>query len=92
LKKWDADAIGNIQHVTIGYANSNYDAFIEIVSGLESQELNELAKFLADVENHSVYTEYTDFMSKLEQNGEQTVCNVFMKAKEDRISRKDHAY
>ena len=32
LKKWDADAIGHIQHVTMGYANSNYSDFIGLIN------------------------------------------------------------
>jgi tetratricopeptide (TPR) repeat protein len=92
LKKWDADAIGYIQHVTIGYANSHYDNFMGIIKGLKQQDLGILATFLADVENHSAYTEYTDFQKKLETNGEQTVYDVFKKAKEDRIKRNDHGF
>ncbi len=92
LKEWDADAIGYIQNVTIGYANSHYDNFMAIIKGLEQQDLVTLATFLADVENHSVYQEYTDFQKKLKANGEQDVYDIFTKAKEDRISRKDHAF
>jgi hypothetical protein len=92
LKEWDADAIGYIQHVTIGYANSHYDRFMEIIKGLKPQDLDILATFLADVENHSAYQEYSDFQKKLQANGEQTVYDVFKKAKEDRINRNDHAF
>lgn len=88
LKEWDADAIGHVQHVTIGYANSHYDTFMEIISGLDVFELDLLATFLADVENHAVYSDYTDFLKKLEANGEQTVYDVFKRAKDDRIAGK----
>lgn len=92
LKEWDADAIGHIQHVTIGFTNSHYDTFMVIISSLDVLELEVLATFLADVENHAVYSDYNDFLKKLQANGEQTVYDVFKRAKEDRISRKDHAF
>lgn len=92
FKKWDADAIGYVQHVTISYANSHYNNFMKIIKGLKQQNLVILATFLADVENHSAYKEYSIFQKKLEANGEQYLYNMFDNAKKDRISRKDHGF
>ena len=92
LKKWDADAIGHIQHVTMGYSNSNYSAFIGLIKKLNNQDLNTLATFLADVENHSAYEDYQEFMDKLKTNKETGLFNLFKKAKDTRISQKDHGY
>ena len=92
LKKWDADAIGHIQHVTMGYANSNYSDFIGLIKKLNHKDLNTLATFLADVENHSAYGDYQDFMEKLKTNNETGLYDLFKKAKDIRISQKDHGF
>ncbi|RXQ91025.1 hypothetical protein EO244_13050 [Ancylomarina salipaludis] len=92
LKKWDADAIGHIQHVTMGYANSNYSDFIGLIKKLNNQDLNTLVTFLADVENHSAYGDYQGFMNKLKTNMETELFDSFKKAKELRISQKDHGF
>lgn len=92
LKKWEADAIGHIQHVTMGYANSNYSDFIGLIKKLNNRDLNTLATFLADVENHSAYGDYQDFMNKLKTNKETGLFDLFKKAKDTRISQKDHGF
>jgi len=92
LKKWDADAIGHIQHVTMGYANSNYSDFIGLIKKLNNQDLPTLVTFLADVENHSVYGDYQEFMDKLKSNKETGLFDLFKKAKDTRISQKDHGF
>ena len=92
LKKWDADAIGHIQHVTMGYANSNYSDFIGLIKKLNNQDLDTLATFLADVENHSAYGDYQEFMNKLKTNNETGLFDLYKKAKDTRISQKDHGF
>ena len=92
LKKWDADAIGHVQHVTMKYANSNYPDFISLIRKLDNKNLNTLVTFLADVENHSVYGDYKDFMSKMKKNNETELTELFTKAKYKRISQKDHGF
>jgi len=92
LKKWDADAIGHIQHVTMGYANSNYSDFIGLIKKLDNQDLKTLATFLADVENHSAYSDYQNFIDKLKINKETELVDLFKKVKEIRISQKDHGF
>jgi len=92
LKKWDADAIGHIQHVTMGYANSNYSDFIGLIKKSSNHNLNTLATFLADVENHSAYGDYQEFMDKLKTNKETELFDLFKKAKDTRISQKDHGH
>jgi len=90
LKKWDADAIGYIQHVTMGFANSNYSDFIGLIKTLKKQDLKTLTTFLADVENHSAYGEYQEFLEKLKSNKETELSDLFKKAKETRIRQKDN--
>ncbi len=92
LKKWYADAIGHIQHVTIGYANSNYSDFIGLIKKINTEDLNTLATFLADVENHSAYGDYQDFMDKLKTNNETGLFDLFKKARDTRINQKDHGF
>jgi len=91
LKKWDADAIGYIQHVTMGYANSNYSDFIGLIKTLKKQDLKTLTTFLADVENHSAYGEYQEFLEKLKSNKETELFDLFKKAKETRNAKPHHA-
>jgi len=90
LKKWDADAIGYIQHVTMEYANSNYSDFIGLIKTLKKQDLKTLTTFLADVENHSAYGEYQEFLEKLKSNKETELFDLFKSAKETRIRQKDN--
>jgi len=92
LKEWDADAIGHIQHVTMGFANSNYSDFIGQIEKLDNQDLKTLATFLADVENHSAYGDYQKFMEKLKLNNETEIFELFKSAKETRMSQKDHGF
>jgi hypothetical protein len=92
LKKWDADAIGHIQHVTMGYANSNYYDFIGLIKKLNKQDLNTLVTFLADVENHSAYGDYQKFMDKLKSNNEAGLFDLFENAKETKNSQNDHGF
>ena len=92
LKKWDADAIGHIQHTTIGYANANYSDFVRLIKKISLEDLNTLVTFLADVENHSAYGYYQDFMDKLKLNNETELFDLFKKAKEKRINQKDHGF
>ena len=92
LKKWDADAIGHIQYVAMGYTNSNYSDFIGLIKKITNQDLNTLVTFLADVENHSAYGDYKDFMNKLKVNNETRLYNLFKKAKDKRMSQKDHGF
>jgi hypothetical protein len=92
LKKWDADAIGYVQHTTMEYANSNYSDFVKITHGLNKKDLNDLVTFLADVENHSAYRLYQDFMDKLKNHDETELFAQFKKAKEESISKKDHGF
>jgi len=92
LKKWDADAIGDIQHMTMGYANSKYSDFVGLIKKLNKQDLDSLTTFLADVENHSAYEDYQKFMDKLNSNNEPGLFNLFKNAKGTRISQKSHGY
>jgi len=92
LKEWDADAIGYIQHVTMGYANSNYSDFTQLIKKLNNYDLDTLATFLADVENHSAYGDYQKFMYKLKTNNETELFDLFKKTKDIRISQKDHNF
>lgn len=92
LKKWDADAIGHVQHTTMEYANSNYNDFVKISHRLNKKDLNDLVTFLADVENHLAYRLYQEFMHKLENHNETELFAQFKKAKEERIIEKDHGF
>lgn len=92
LKKWDADAVGYIQHSTMEYANSNYSSFTKLIKELSSQDLGTLITFLADVENHTAYTEYKNLMEKFKLNNETEIFELFKSAKETRTDQKDHGF
>jgi hypothetical protein len=87
LKKWEADAVGYIQHITMEFANSRYSNFISLTKNLNQKDLSTLIVFLADVENHSAYKAYQDFMDKLKKNNENALFFQFKKAKEERINQ-----
>lgn len=90
LKKWDADAVGYIQIVTMEFANTNYQKFISLIKNLNQKELTTVIIFLADVEDHSDYKPYQDLIDKLNQNKEKILLAQFKKAREERIKQKDH--
>jgi hypothetical protein len=90
FKKWDADAIGYIQHSTMEFANIHYYSFIKLCGQLNKQDLTILITFLADKENHKAYGIYQEFMDKLKINNESELHLQFMKAREERIKKKDH--
>ncbi len=88
FKKWDADAIGHIQHITVEYANVHIDLFVSKIKQLDNNEQNTLITFLADVENHSVYKDYQNLIDNLKKEKELELVSDFEKAREIRKSQK----
>ena len=88
FKKWDVDAIGNIQSLTVDYANSHIDLFITKIKQLDNKEQNTLITFLADVENHSAYKIYQSLIDNLKNKNESDLVSRFEKAREKRKSEK----
>jgi hypothetical protein len=90
LKKWDADAIGLVQKLTVDYANTHMDVFLNKVKQLDEQGKNTLITFLADVENHNAYKRYQDLIDNLKNKHESDLAISFEKARELRKSLKSH--
>lgn len=77
LKEWEADAIGYLQKTTMQFANDQYETFVSILKTSKQEENVALIRFLADVKNHSKYTYYQNFISKLKANNEDQIALAF---------------
>ncbi len=82
--KWEADAIGILQHQLITYAASHTKEFAEgILKKAQEQQLS-IITFLADVENHASYDEYKRTQANLNKLGYRELFEEFNKAKQER--------
>ena len=82
--KWEADAIGILQHQLINYAAAHTKHFAEsILKKSQNQQLS-IIKFLADVENHYSYNSYQETQTNLENLGYKELSEQFRKAKQVR--------
>jgi len=85
-----SDATSYLQDLTIRYANNFPEVFIREINHLNISEVNSLIAFLADVENHSVYNEYENFITILKLNKQSTLLNKFVVAKKERMKYRHH--
>jgi hypothetical protein len=83
--KWDADAIGYLQHLIVDVANKHPNVFIEQIDRLHENEKTSLIRFLADVENHRAYPEYQDLIDKLNAAKQNTISKMFIQARKERM-------
>ena len=82
--KWDADAVGYLQHLIVDVANKHPGVFIEEIGKLNEDEKASLIRFLADVENHRAYPEYQALIDKLIFAKQNTISELFIQARKER--------
>jgi hypothetical protein len=55
---WDADAVGDLQEISVSLASKYANIFIKKYNALSSKKQNKLMVFYADVEKHGSYNIY----------------------------------
>ena len=87
---WDADAVGELQQISVNLAIKHLTVFISKYKTLDKREQDKLINFYADVENHSAYPEYQELIDKLKLVGEIDIAKKFETARTIRMKRQDH--
>lgn len=87
---WDADALSHLQHQFVSWGSTNTKELAAALTSRPTKDRLSIIRFLADVENHSVYTEYQAIMNNLQMLGAKELYKEFANAKEQRIKRRDH--
>jgi hypothetical protein len=87
---WEADAVGILQHQLAKYAASHTQEFASALIAKTPKERISIIQFLADVENHYYYSDYTSIIENLKSLGYVELRTQFAKAKQDRMKHDDH--
>ncbi len=87
---WDADAVGQLQHICVRMASAHPTVFLKQVDKLRTIEKDSLISFLADVENHNTFKDYQQLIDVLNSIGEVQIAERFENERSKRKSRKDH--
>lgn len=81
---WQADATGYLQHAIVQMGNEHTNIFATKLNALPAQQQNNLAKFLADAENHKAYPEYQALIDALNRIYQTKLAALFVKARAER--------
>ena len=84
------DAVGYIKLMTVRYGTHYPVLFAEKTHGLESSEMEDLIRFLADVENHRAYPEYQELINTLKKNGYDRLAADCEQARTSRKASTEH--
>ncbi len=87
---WDADAVGQLQKLSVLVAVKNTNIFVDEYKMLDGSNQDNLISFYADVENYSAYKIYQDLIVKLKVLGETDISKKMEDAREKREKRNDH--
>lgn len=87
---WDADAVGQLQHLNIKLFSQNVNVFIDKFNTLDNKEQDALINFYADVENHNAYKIYQNLIDKLNTSGQTAISKKLELARTNRQKRRDH--
>ncbi len=88
--KWDADALGYLQHQLAGWGAANTKAFAGALSARAPGERRSIVRFVADVENHRAYSDYDLILKNLKALGFDELYKEFLAARASRMKRRDH--
>jgi hypothetical protein len=70
---WDADAIGQLQTISVSIATKHLTEFIAQFNSLTQREQDHLLNFYADVENHTAFLDYQLLIDQLKLNGQTNI-------------------
>ncbi|HSE01568.1 MAG TPA: hypothetical protein VLB72_12615 [Burkholderiales bacterium] len=88
--KWDADALGILQHQLAGWGAANTKALAVALNARTPSQRRSIVRFLADVENHSAYSDYDLILKNLKVLGFDELYKEFLTARASRMKRRDH--
>ncbi len=81
---WDADAVGQLQEITISLSVKYPIIFIIEYRTLSIVGQNGLISFYADIENFNTYPEFQELVDKLKSMGQLKIAQQLENAKEKR--------
>ncbi len=87
---WEADAVGILQHQLAQYAATHTREFASALIAIPPKQRISIIRFLADVENHHSYSEYSSVVDNLKNLGYTELHQQFARAKQDRMKLHDH--
>ena len=82
--RWEADAVGYLQHGIVALGNNYTSLFILKINSLSPEEQSNLISFLADVENHDAYPEYKQLIKSIKVAGRTDLADKFITAMNQR--------
>lgn len=85
---WEADAVGMLQHQLAKYASSNTRVFADALLTKAPSDRSSIIRFMADVENHHSYHDYSAIIENLSSLGYTELSQQFAAAKQDRMKQK----
>jgi hypothetical protein len=88
--KWDADALGYLQHQLAGWGAANTKAFAGVLNARAPGERRSIVRFVADVENHRAYSDYDLILKNLKALGFDELYKEFLAARTSRMKNRDH--
>ena len=87
---WDADAVGQLQEISVRLALKHLTTFVNKYKTLGSKAQDKLLTFYADVENYNAYPEFQELIDKLKNIGEKDIAKKLGSARTIRKSRQNH--
>jgi hypothetical protein len=82
------DAWSALHSVAVTYALQDTRSFASLLKSLKTQEMKNIVKFLADVENHRVFKDYQTIIDNLKKLNEQELAKKFERARALRMKAK----
>ncbi len=82
--RWEADAVGYLQHGIVALGNKYTSLFILKINSLSPDEQSNLITFLADVENHDAYPEYKQLIKSIKAARRTDLADKFITAMNQR--------
>lgn len=84
------DALSDLQQVSIDYALKHTSQFAKLMNAQPKKNISGVVRFLADVENHEAYPEYSQLIEKLHSANEPKLARQFEAARTERMRQKGH--
>ena len=82
--RWDADAVGKLQHQLIDYAAAHTREFAEALSAYPHGQRLTIIAFLADMESIVDYAPYQGIIDALQKQNFRTLAADFIRSREER--------
>ena len=87
---WDADAVGQLQQISVQLATKYVKIFVKKYKTLDSKAQDKLLTFYADVENYNAYPEFQELILRLKSIGETDIAKKLDRARTLRKAGSNH--